>query len=192
MTALRQFSRAVLAAVVATALTAAMVAPVPAAAADPPGFDWAALVPTAQSFADIQSTLPEDETAAIERLVDIVWGAASLAAVAATGEILRRAGLPLVSADGPVVALPDGNVIINAPIMVEFLPTLTDTARNGTFYRPGQLGELLQEFGFARELPTDREVVGLLADWGKGKTTFPRCAPPERPRGPWPVSAASC
>lgn len=183
MPTVRRRIRVVVAVIVAAAMTATTMGPAPdadaqtaaraAAAGDAAGFDWAALVPTAASLHSVAAGLPDDPISASEQLVEILWGADSLAAVSAAGEILRRAGLPLVSADGPVMALPDGNVITNVPILVEFLPTLTDTARNGTFYRPSQLGELLQGFGFARELPTDREVVGLLAAWGKGDDDIP-------------------
>jgi hypothetical protein len=139
----------------------------PTAAADAVGFDWEALVPTAASLQSIAAGAPDDPIAAAEHLVEIVWGEDSLAAVSATGEILRRAGLPLVSADGPVVALPDGNVITNAPVIVEMLPTLTDAARTGTVHTPDQVAELLEVVGFAAEVPTGRDVIGLLAAWGK-------------------------
>jgi hypothetical protein len=139
----------------------------PAAAADAAGFDWAALVPTAASLHSVAVGVPDDPIAAAEHLVEIVWGDDSLGAVSATGEILRRAGLPLVSADGPVVALPDGNVITTAPVIVELLPTLTAAARAGTMHTPDQVAELLEVVGFAAKVPAGRDVVGLLAAWGK-------------------------
>lgn len=137
------------------------------AAADTAGFDWASLVPTAASLQSVAAGVPDDPIAAAEHLAEIVWGDDSLAAVSATGEILRRAGLPLVSVDGPVVALPEGGVITDAPVLVELLPTLTDAARAGTMHTPDQVAELLEVVGFAAEVPDGRDVVGLLAAWGK-------------------------
>lgn len=189
MTTLRLRARAAIAGLMSLIVTAAMVASGPTAAASTsaraadvtmpeaatqePPFDWAALVPTAASLLEVQVGLPADPVAATERLVDIAWGDDSLAAVSAVGEILRRAGLPLVSAYGPVVALPDGGVIVNAPIIVEFLPTLTDAARNGTMHTPDQVADLLSAVGFTHDAAAPHQVIGLLAAWGKGHQDIP-------------------
>lgn len=174
MTTFRHRARTAIAAVVIAAMTAAMLGQGPIASATTaptaPGFDWDALVPTPDSLRSVADALPDGEVAAAEQLVEIVWGSDSLAAVSATGEILRRAGLPLVSADGPVVALPEGSVIVNAPVLVELLPTLTAAARSGTIFPPEQVGELLEFIGFAATPPTAADVVGLLAAWGKQYT----------------------
>src|SRR5699024_2909721 len=98
----------------AAALPARTVSPAPAGATGP----LDPLVPDAASLTAVAAQLPPDPVDAAEALVGTIFGADDVAAVAATGELLRRAGLPLVSATGPVVALPDRLTIISDPIDV--------------------------------------------------------------------------
>ncbi len=144
---------------------------VPAAASNPAAAPAASpldpLIPTAASLAAAARGLPADPVDAAESLVGTIFGADDAAAVAATGELLRRAGLPLVSAAGPVVALPDELTIISDPIDVELLPTLTRSVRDGTEFSPAQLADTLTYLGVTTTpLPSDT-LVGTLAAWGK-------------------------
>lgn len=139
----------------------------PAATDSTDGSALAALVPTAATLQAVRAGLPDDPVSAGEALVGKIFGDDQVAAVSATAEILRRAGLPLVSARGPVVALPDHSVIVNIPIDVEFLPMLTNAVRTGVVYTPGQLSQTLQFLGITTTPMTDAQVVGTLAAWGK-------------------------
>ena len=144
------------------AVTAAPAAAVAAASSplDP-------LIPTAASLAAIARGLPADPVGAAESLVGTIVGRDDAAAVAATGELLRRAGLPLVSAAGPVIALPDGPTIISDPIDVEQLPTLTRSVRDGTEFTPQQLADTLTYIGVTTTDLSSPTLVGTLAEWGK-------------------------
>ncbi len=166
-----------------TSTVAVLVAPPAGAVGSPPGgrtvasaragtgtdneATLAVLVPTAASLQAVRKGLPADPITSTEALVGKVFGADPVAAVSATAEILRRAGLPLVSSAGPVIALPDHSVIVNIPIDVEFLPMLTNAVRTGVGYSPGQLSQSLQVLGVTTKPLTDVQVVGTLAAWGK-------------------------
>lgn len=142
----------------------AAAAPAPAAVASP----LAALIPDAQALSAAAAGLPADPGRAAEQLVDKVFGPDDRIAVAATGELLRRAGLPLVSAAGPVVAMPAGLAVISTPVDVELLPGLTRSVRSGTEYTPLQLAQTLTYLGTASGNPmTGTDVVHVLAQWGK-------------------------
>jgi len=127
------------------------------------------LVPTADALAAVGGALPADPVAAAESLVGTIFGKNDEAAVAATGELLRRAGLPLVSAAGPVVALPAGITIVSDPIDVELLPTLTRSVRDHTEYTPQQLADTLQYLGVTSKPLPAKVVIGMLAAWGKDR-----------------------
>lgn len=124
-------------------------------------------VPTAAELATLSAGLPTDPTAATTDLVQTIFGSDREAAIAATGEVLRRAGMPLVSALGPIVAMPDHVVIVNVPIEVELLPMLTDGIRGGVFFTPDQVAQLLQLEGATTSPLTGAQVVGILDYWGK-------------------------
>jgi hypothetical protein len=132
-----------------------------------------ALIPTAAAVQAAGAGLPADPIMAAQALVDKVFGPDPAVAVAATGELLRRSGLPLVSADGPVIAMPDGLALPNAAVDVEFLPGLTDTVRAGQAYSPDQVAAILQTAGSTTEALSGREVVQVLAGWGKGDPNAP-------------------
>jgi hypothetical protein len=124
-------------------------------------------VPTTASLAAVREGLPTDPIAATDALVSKVFGPDEKTAVAATAEILRRAGIPLVSVTGPVVALPDADTIVNESAPVELLPMLTRDVRAGEFYTPDQVAAMLQYLDVSTTALTARGVVGLLAGWGK-------------------------
>lgn len=126
-----------------------------------------ALIPTAASLGALASSLPADPVDAAETLVADIMGADDARAVAATGELLRRTGVPLVSAAGPVIAVPDGLTIISDPVDVELLPMLTRAVRTGMIYTPEQVSQTLRYLGVTTRAWTDAELIGTLAQWGK-------------------------
>ena len=129
-------------------------------------------VPTASSLAAVDVGLPADPTEATMDLVQKIFGTDREAAISATGEVLRRAGLPLVSALGPIVAMPDHEVIVNA----------ADPGRVHPDAHRLHQGRRLLDTGPTRPDPQLRglhssirspapQVVGILDQWGKGPRT---------------------
>jgi hypothetical protein len=127
----------------------------------------AGAVPDRAALDRAGARLPKDPVDAAEQLVAVAFGADFPKAVAAVGNLLLRVGLPLVSAAGPVVALPAGPVITNVPIDVEMLPTLTDALRSDVIFTPDQVATMLQVAGGMDQPLTGPQVVGILAEWGK-------------------------
>jgi hypothetical protein len=124
-------------------------------------------VPTTASLAAVRHGLPADPIDATDALVAKVFEPDADTAVAATAEILRRTGLPLVSADRPILALPDTDMIVNHQIPVEMIPSLTDAIRSGQRYTLDQVAQLLDAAGATQSTITGPQLVGLLARWGK-------------------------
>jgi hypothetical protein len=137
------------------------------AAASSAGIASVPAFPTRSDLAALRAQLPDDPVAAVQALVDMVYGADETKAQTATGELLRRAGLPLVSISGPVIGLPDGLVLRDASIYVELLPDLTQALRRGSFYTPAQLSDLLLEVGLTTEPLDPQAIVAALGQWGK-------------------------
>jgi hypothetical protein len=126
-------------------------------------------IPDAAALTKAAAGLPADPAQAASALVDRMFGDDAKAAVAATGELLRRAGLPIVSGKGgPPVAMPDAITITNAPVGVELLPSLAQLARTGIGYDLDQVRGMLQAVGAPEAALTDRQLVAGLAAWGKG------------------------
>jgi len=130
-------------------------------------------IPDAAALAAAGDELPEDPAEAAGVLVDRMFGDDPALAVAATGELLRRAGLPLGSGKGPMVAMPDDLVVTNAQIGVELLPAMTDQARNGTAFDLDQVQALLTHLGVPKGKLTDAQLIGTIAEWGKGEKDSP-------------------
>lgn len=127
-----------------------------AAPASPAGLSTAAL-----------RQLPGDPAGAVPQLVEQVFGPDETQAQAAVSELLRRAGLPLVSISGPVTALPDELVLADAAVYSELVPDLTRAVRRGDFYTPDELAGLLYAAGYPEDaLPVETLVAGL-GQWGK-------------------------
>lgn len=139
-----------------------------ATSGDPVAVDDPATIPDSGALTAAAEGLPPDPAEAAAALVDRMFGDDPAQAVAATGELLRRAGLPLGSGAGPMVALPDKYVITNAQIGVELLPRLTEQARDGLAFDLDQVQALLTHLGIPQGELTDEELVGTLAEWGKG------------------------
>lgn len=122
---------------------------------------------TGDELAAVSAGLPGDAVEAAIALVAVIHGPDERAALAATAELLRRAGIPLVAVDGAVVALPDALVLADAEVYVNLVAELARATRRGDFYTPEQLAALLAEIGYGEgALPPETLVAGL-GKWGK-------------------------
>lgn len=125
-------------------------------------------IPDAGAIKAAGQGLPSDPAEAASALVDVMFGSDLAKAAAATGELLRRAGFPIGSGAGPMVAMPDHFVITNAQIDTELLPSYTEQVRGGTAFDIDQVQALLAYVGVPQDQFTAEDVIGTLADWGKG------------------------
>jgi len=111
--------------------------------------------------------VPGDPVEAAQALVEQIYGPDEAQAQAATIELLRRAGLPVVSINGPVIALPDHRVLEDAAVYAELVPDLTRSVREGDFYTPSDFTELLMGTELSSApLPVEAIIAGL-GQWGK-------------------------
>ncbi|HEX7567850.1 MAG TPA: hypothetical protein VF355_04730 [Anaerolineaceae bacterium] len=137
------------------------------AAPAPAGSLNAYAFPTRSDLASLGAQLPPDPVAAVQALVEKIFGPDETEAQVAVGELMRRAGLPLVSIDGPVIGAPAGLVLIDASIYVELLPDLTRALRRGAFYTPADLSDFLLDVGFTDIRLDPQVLVTALGQWGK-------------------------
>ncbi|WP_431729304.1 hypothetical protein [Verrucosispora sp. TAA-831] len=142
-------------ALVASACTADRDDPPPSAGVDRPALEAVA------------ATLPADPVEAAERLVTEIHAADPTRSAAATAELLRRAGHPIVSVRGPVVALPDQVALHDAPVYAELLPLLAAATRAGDRYTVDQFAELLDAVGLTRKKMTFAQVTTAVAGWAR-------------------------
>lgn len=150
-----------------TVLNLALVFSVAACSLRAPGAGAPRGLVSAEEMQSVSEGLPEDAAEAAAALVQVIHGPDESMAQAATAELLRRAGIPLVSVDGPIVGLPDGLVLVDAGIYVNFDAELTRATRRGDFYSPEQLEDLLAEVGVTDgRLPSGSLIAGL-GQWGK-------------------------
>ena len=135
--------------------------------------------------------LPTDPADAAAVLVELVHGPDVALAVEATGELLRRAGIPLVTTAGAVVALPDHAVLADEPVYAPLVAQVAGAVRQGDFYAPDQLAELLAGLDVTNgPLPT-ATLLGGLGAWGKDPDALPESGASQAPRsGPWPASGS--
>jgi hypothetical protein len=125
-------------------------------------------IPDAAALRKVAQGLAADPAVAASALVERMFGDDAKTAVAATGELLRRSGLPLVTGKGgPPVAMPDKIAIVNAPVGVELLPSLTQQARSGIAFDLGQVRAMLAAVGAPESTLTAEQLVAGLAGWGK-------------------------
>lgn len=110
----------------------------------------------------------EDLNQEIQNLVEVIFGQDEQAAQEAVTEVLRLAGLPVVSVDGPVIAQPPGMVLEDAAVYAELIPDLTRSLRRRDFYQPEQIAILLVEAGVTPEPLALTALVAGLGQWGKG------------------------
>ncbi|NUR47450.1 MAG: hypothetical protein HOV71_04875 [Hamadaea sp.] len=111
--------------------------------------------------------LPPDASQAAERLVDIVLDGPADQSNAAAAELLRRGGLPIVTARGPVVAMPDTLVLYDAPVYAELIPALVTATRAHDRYSVDQWATLLTSVGLTNRNLTFAQITKALAGWGK-------------------------
>ena len=122
---------------------------------------------SAEEMKAVSALVPEAPKEGAIALVKIIHGDDETLARAATGELLRRSGMPLVSIYGPVIALPDVLILGDAPVYVELIDELTDATRRHNFYTPTDLAELLNAIGFSDEVLPAEVLVEALGLWGK-------------------------
>ena len=144
--------------------TAAANATPAAGTPEPPLADQTVL--TTEEIAAVSVGLPQDSAQAAA-LVAMIHGPDERTALAATAELLRRGGLPLVAVDGQVIALPDAFALVDAEIYINFVTELTRATRRGDAYTPDQLATLLAEIGYGEGLLPPAVLVAGLGQWGK-------------------------
>jgi hypothetical protein len=142
-------------------------------ASSAPAVDQPGNIPDAAALKRVAAGLPADPAAAASALADKIFAGDGKTAAAATGELLRRAGLPLGSGKGPIVALPDGVTIVNAQLGVELLPALAEQVREGMQFDLSQVLAALAHVGVPEAKLTAAQLVGTLAEWGKGAKDLP-------------------
>lgn len=111
--------------------------------------------------------LPADTLDSVATLVDRIYGPDAKAAEAAATELLRLSAVPIVSVDGPVVAMPTRLVARDAEFYSEQIPNLVRSMRRGDGYSAQQLLALLVSID---AVPADLPVGALLGGlgmWGK-------------------------
>ncbi|HYK95099.1 MAG TPA: hypothetical protein VE011_04405 [Candidatus Dormibacteraeota bacterium] len=117
--------------------------------------------------------LPADPARAAVALVAAITGGNGETANAATIELLRRSGMPVVSADGPVIALPNDYVLVDAAVYAELIPSLTASVRVGNALSPDQFGGYLNDLGAYPNELSPGVLVGGLGTWGKDADSGP-------------------
>jgi len=122
---------------------------------------------TADEIAAVGAGLPTDGADAALALVALIHGTDERTALAATAELLRRSGLPLVALDGRVIALSDALVLADAEIYIDLVAELARATRRGDFYTPGQIAALLAEIGYGEDVLPPVVLVAGLGQWGK-------------------------
>ncbi|RIV41182.1 hypothetical protein D2L64_00125 [Micromonospora radicis] len=121
----------------------------------------------------VAGTLPDDPAEAAERLVALIHADDPSRSAAATAELLRRAGHPIVSGRGPVVAMPDGLALYDAPVYVELIPALTAATRAEDRYPVDRFAVLLQAVGLTPEKLTYGQLTATIAGWAKQPEAVP-------------------
>ncbi|HEX5598411.1 MAG TPA: hypothetical protein VFX61_20700, partial [Micromonosporaceae bacterium] len=119
------------------------------------------------ALAEVTRSLPAEPIAAVERLVADIHLGTPPRAQAATAELLRRSGIPVVSADGPVLAVPNEVMLLDVPVYAEFLPALTAAVRAGDRYSADQFATILQVTKITNRPLKSTELGGAVAGWGK-------------------------
>lgn len=131
------------------------------------GLEPLGAVPDAAALETAAASLPETPEDAARALVQTLRGADRDQAVAATAEILRRAGFPIVTADGHIVALPDGWTAFNHTVYVELIPALTAQVRADSGYAASDVADYLTALGISGDAVDEGTIVGVFAHWGK-------------------------
>lgn len=126
-----------------------------------------------ESITLAQRDLPADPALAAEALVQQVHRGDPDRAQGAVAELLRRAGLPIVSGAGPVVAMPDEVALGDTPVYSELVPALTEAVRAGDRYTVAEFATMLRVLKVTTRALTGPELTAAIAGWGKGATDGP-------------------
>jgi hypothetical protein len=137
-----------------------------------PGTDGATTAVSAAAFTtsveSLRGQLPADEAGAARALVETLRTSDDRTlAVAATGELLRRAGFAIVAGDGAVVARPDDVAFSDIPIYLELLPNITRSVRAGDLYSVDSIGQLFADLELTDVAVPWPQLATALASWGK-------------------------
>ncbi len=115
----------------------------------------------------LAASLPDDRRMAARTLVRAVRQGTDAEALVAAAELLRRSGFPIVSVDGPVVALPGDVAFSDIPLTAELLGNVTASVRSGSLYPVDAVGSVLHQLETVDgPLPWPQLAVAA-ADWGK-------------------------
>ncbi len=165
----------------ATAAIVLLIASAPAAALTPEhqgwdqGWDPAAEplearvpVPTAARLQALAASVPADPFAAASALVTLAFDPDPAAGSSAVAEILRRTGIPIVSPDGPVVAMPDGFVLADAATYDASVADLARAVRRGDSWVLSDVVAGLKGAEFIAEFVEPEQLAAAVGDLGKG------------------------
>lgn len=133
---------------------------------DSPGGGGDAAVDAA-AIEEVAIGLSDDPATAAEQLVAEIVAGDEARSAAATAELLRRSGHAIVSADGPVVAVPDQLAMIDAPAYVELVPTLAEATREGDRYTLEQFATLLTAVGLTEQDAPPAQLAAAIGGWAK-------------------------
>lgn len=133
--------------------------------------------PTLEELRGVRESLPETPVARAEKLVETMFGSDRRASIAATAEILRLSGLPLVDDEGHVVAASDDLVIADALVPLRYVTWITDSVTGGHYYDGGGVASLLESFGITVPgTTTSEQLQAELRNWGKATEALPQAA----------------
>jgi hypothetical protein len=128
----------------------------------------------ASDLNDVAAALPSDPRTAVRALVEAVFAADShQSAAPAMGELLRRSGFPIVTADGELIALPDDAGFPDLPVYAELLSDLAENVRDGVQYPYAGMAVRLAQAGVYSVPPEWPVIAVLLSMWGKDEAAVP-------------------
>ena len=125
---------------------------------------------TSDMLVAVSAGLPREPVAAAMALVETIVGAEVESAGAAAAELFRRAGIPVVSPDGPVIGAPDDLVFMDAPMYDGHVIDMAIRARGGESFWLADLAGILVSLGLADsdQKPIDSNALaGFLGAIGK-------------------------
>lgn len=96
-----------------------------------------------RDMAELAASLPAEPRAAARQLVEVMRTGTDAEALTATAELARRAGFPIVSVAGDVVAIPDEAAFSDIVVPAELLGNITRSVRSGALYNAESVGNLL-------------------------------------------------
>ena len=124
-------------------------------------------VPTRGMLASLGVDVPSDPYAAAGTLVSLAYDPDPEIGAAAVTEILRRAGIPVVSPDGPVVALPDDLVLVDALTYDGSVADVASSVRQGDGWALSDFTEGLKGLGAIAEFVEPAHMAAAMGDLGR-------------------------